>query len=146
MLVDDGQIVVLGGLIEDTVEGGISKVPLLGDIPGLGRLFRYDNRKRVKTNLLIFLRPVVLRSADQAWDVTANRYDYINQRSQDARMPTPFGMVDVKQPELDPLPPRPGTPNARRVPPAREPSLMPGAAWAWCRPTRCVPPNPTCPA
>ena len=128
VLVDDGQIVVLGGLIEDTVEGGISKVPLLGDIPGLGRLFRYDNRKRVKTNLLIFLRPVVLRSADQAWDVTANRYDYINQRSQDARMPTPFGMVDVKQPELDPLPPRPGTPHARRVPPAREPSLMPGAA------------------
>lgn len=128
VLVDDGQIVVLGGLIEDTVEGGISKVPLLGDIPGLGRLFRYDNRKRVKTNLLIFLRPVVLRSADQAWDVTANRYDYINQRSQDARMPTPFGMVDVKQPELDPLPPRPGTPNARRAPPAREPSLMPGAA------------------
>ena len=128
VLVDDGQIVVLGGLIEDSVEGGISKVPLLGDIPGLGRLFRYDNRKRVKTNLLIFLRPVVLRSADQAWDVTANRYDYINQRSQDARMPTPFGMVDVKQPELDPLPPRPGTPNARRVPPAREPSLMPGAA------------------
>ena len=128
VLVDDGQIVVLGGLIADTVEGGSSKVPLLGDIPGLGRLFRYDNRKRVKTNLLIFLRPVVLRSADQAWDVTANRYDYINQRSQDARMPTPFGMVDVKQPELDPLPPRPGTPNARRVPPAREPSLMPGAA------------------
>ena len=128
VLVDDGQIVVLGGLIEDTVEGGISKVPLLGDIPGLGRLFRYDNRKRVKTNLLIFLRPVVLRSADQAWDVTANRYDYINQRSQDARMPTPFGMVDVKQPELDPLPPRPGSPNARRVSPAREPSLMPGAA------------------
>ena len=128
VLVDDGQIVVLGGLIEDTVEGGISKVPLLGDIPGLGRLFRYDNRKRIKTNLLIFLRPVVLRSADQAWDVTANRYDYINQRSQDARMSTPFGMVDVKQPELDPLPPRPGSPNARRVPPAREPSLMPGAA------------------
>ena len=128
VLVDDGQIVVLGGLIEDTVEGGISKVPLLGDIPGLGRLFRYDNRKRIKTNLLIFLRPVVLRSADQAWDVTANRYDYINQRSQDARMPTPFGMVDVKQPELDPLPPRPGSPNARRVSPAREPGMMPGSA------------------
>ena len=128
VLVDDGQIVVLGGLIEDSVEGGISKVPLLGDIPGLGRLFRYDNRKRVKTNLLIFLRPVVLRSADQAWDVTANRYDYINQRSKDARLPSPFGVEDVKQPEMDPLPPRPGTPNARRVPPAREPSLMPGAA------------------
>ncbi len=128
VLVDDGQIVVLGGLIEDSVEGGVSKVPLLGDIPGLGRLFRYDNRKRVKTNLLIFLRPVVLRSADQAWDVTANRYDYINQRSKDARLPSPFGVGDVKQPELDPLPPRPGSSNAKRVPPAREPGLMPGSA------------------
>ncbi len=128
VLVDDGQIVVLGGLIEDRVTGGISKVPILGDIPGLGRLFRYDNRQREKTNLLVFLRPVVLRSADQAWDVTANRYDYINQRSQDARMPTPFGMVDVKQPELDPLPPRPGSPNARRVSPAREPGMIPGSA------------------
>ena len=128
VLVDDGQIVVLGGLIEDSVEGGVNKVPLLGDIPGLGRLFRYDNRKRVKTNLLIFLRPVVLRSADQAWDVTANRYDYINQRSKDARLPSPFGVEDVKQPELDPLPPRPGSSNAKRVPPAREPGLMPGSA------------------
>ena len=43
-------------------------------------------------------------------------------------MPTPFGMVDVKQPELDPLPPRPGSPNARRVSPAREPGMMPGSA------------------
>ena len=128
VLVDDGQIVVLGGLIEDRVTGGVSKVPLLGDIPGLGRLFRYDDRRREKTNLLVFLRPVVLRSADQAWDVTANRYDYINQRSKDARLPSLFGVEDVKQPELDPLPSRPGSPNARRVPPAREPSLMPGAA------------------
>ena len=128
VLVDDGQIVVLGGLIEDRVTGGISKVPILGDIPGLGRLFRYDNRQREKTNLLVFLRPVVLRSADQAWDVTANRYDYINQRSQDARMPSPFGVDDVKQPPLDPLPPRPGSPDAKRVPPAREPGLMPGSA------------------
>ena len=128
VLVDDGQIVVLGGLIEDRVTGGISKVPILGDIPGLGRLFRYDDRRREKTNLLVFLRPVVLRSADQAWDVTANRYDYINQRSKDARLPSLFGVEDVKQPELDPLPSRPGSPNARRVPPAREPGMMPGSA------------------
>ena len=128
VLVDDGQIVVLGGLIEDRVTGGVSKVPLLGDIPGLGRLFRYDDRRREKTNLLVFLRPVVLRNADQAWDVTANRYDYINQRSKDARLPSLFGVEDVKQPELDPLPSRPGSPNARRVPPAREPGMMPGSA------------------
>ena len=127
VLVDDGQIVVLGGLIEDKVDGTVNKVPLLGDIPFLGRLFRYDSRTRQKTNLLVFLRPVVLRSADAAWDVTASRYDYINQRSQDAQLPKPAGVVDVRQPPLDPLPPRPGTPG-KRVPPAREPSMMPGAA------------------
>ena len=127
VLVDDGQIVVLGGLIEDKVDGTVNKVPLLGDIPFLGRLFRYDSRKREKTNLLVFLRPVVLRTADSAWDVTASRYDYINQRSQDAQLPKPAGVADVRQPPLDPLPPRPGTPG-KRVPPAREPSMMPGAA------------------
>ena len=127
VLVDDGQIVVLGGLIEDKVNGSVDKVPLLGDIPFLGRLFRYDSRKREKTNLLVFLRPVVLRTADSAWDVTASRYDYINQRSQDAQLPKPAGVADVRQPPLDPLPPRPGTPG-KRVPPAREPSMMPGAA------------------
>ena len=127
VLVDDGQIVVLGGLIQDDVEGQVNKVPLLGDIPFLGRLFRYDSRTRKKTNLLVFLRPVVLRSADAAWDVTASRYDYINQRSQDAQLPKPAGVADVRQPPLDPLPPRPGTPG-KRVPPAREPSMMPGAA------------------
>ena len=127
VLVDDGQIVVLGGLIEDKVDGTVNKVPLLGDIPFLGRLFRYDSRTRQKTNLLVFLRPVVLRSADAAWDVTASRYDYINQRSQDAQLPKPAGVADVRQPPLDPLPPRPGTPG-KRVPPAREPSMMPGAA------------------
>lgn len=128
VLVDDGQIVVLGGLIQDEVTGGVEKVPLLGDIPLLGRLFRYDSRKRTKTNLLVFLRPVVLRSADQAWDVTANRYDYINQRSQEAQLSTPAGMANVTQPPLDPLPPRPGMPAAHRLPPAREPGMMPGAA------------------
>ena len=127
VLVDDGQIVVLGGLIEDKVDGTVNKVPLLGDIPFLGRLFRYDSRKREKTNLLVFLRPVVLRTADSAWDVTASRYDYINQRSQDAQLPKPAGVADVRQPPLDPLPPRPSTPG-KRVPPAREPSMMPGAA------------------
>lgn len=127
VLVDDGQIVVLGGLIQDTVEGNVSKVPLLGDIPLLGRLFRYDSRKRAKTNLLVFLRPVVLRDAGSTWDVTASRYDYIGTRSQEAQLSNPAGLPDVRQPALDPLPARPGNPGSR-LPPAREPSLMPGAA------------------
>ncbi|MDO5104043.1 MAG: type II secretion system secretin GspD [Lautropia sp.] len=129
VLVDDGQIVVLGGLIEDRVEGNVSKVPLLGDIPLLGRLFRYDSRKRNKTNLLVFLRPVVLRDAGASWDVTASRYDYIGTRSFEAQqaLGKPLGLGVGNQPPLDPLPSRPGTPG-QRVPPSREPSMMPGAA------------------
>src|SRR4029077_1365483 len=55
ILVDDGQIVVIGGLIQDTVIDGVQKVPLLGDIPLLGALFRYKTRSHSKTNLMIFL-------------------------------------------------------------------------------------------
>ena len=57
-----GLVVVLGGLIEEKVEGSVSMVPGLGRLPIVGNLFRYDTRKRVKTNLLVFLRPVVLRT------------------------------------------------------------------------------------
>ena len=57
VLVDDGQIIVLGGLIQDDVRDGLDKVPGLGDIPLLGSLFKYETRKHVKTNLMVFLRP-----------------------------------------------------------------------------------------
>jgi general secretion pathway protein D len=77
VLVDDGQIVVLGGLIEDQVQEGEDRIPLLGDIPGLGHLFRYKTRDHTKTNLMIFLRPVIVRNADDAAAVTNPRYDYI---------------------------------------------------------------------
>jgi general secretion pathway protein D len=75
--VDDGQIVVLGGLIEDQVQEGEDRVPLLGDIPVLGHLFRYKTRDHTKTNLMVFLRPVIVRNADDAAAVTNPRYDYI---------------------------------------------------------------------
>ncbi len=64
--VDDGQIVVLGGLIEDRYTDGLDKVPLAGDLPVLGGLFRYDTRKRTKTNLMVFLKPTVVRERDRA--------------------------------------------------------------------------------
>ena len=110
------------------MKGNVSKVPLLGDIPLLGRLFRYDSRKRTKTNLLVFLRPVVLRDAASAWDVTASRYDYIGQRGQEAQLGSLAGLADVRQPALDELPARPGTPGVRRGPPSQDPGLLPGAA------------------
>jgi general secretion pathway protein D len=77
VLVNDGQIVVIGGLIQDTVNDGVSKVPGLGDLPLIGSLFKYNTRTRNKTNLMVFLRPTVLRSAERANSLTNDRYDYI---------------------------------------------------------------------
>src|SRR5205814_5731269 len=75
VVVDDGQIIVLGGLIEDTYNDTRSKVPLLGDIPLVGGLFRSENRSRKKTNLMVFLRPVVMRTQDAANKLSLDRYD-----------------------------------------------------------------------
>lgn len=77
VLVDDGQIVVLGGLIEDQMQGVEDKVPVLGDVPLLGNLFRYNTRKMTKTNLMVFLRPQVVRDSRTATALTHPRYDYI---------------------------------------------------------------------
>lgn len=76
VLVDDGEIVVLGGLIADDLTEGVSKVPVLGDIPFLGNLFRSRNTRKVKTNLMVFLHPVILK--DGKGNLHASRkYNYI---------------------------------------------------------------------
>ena len=98
VLVDDGQIIVLGGLIEDTVNDTVEKVPGLGDIPVLGYLFRYQSRRRGKTNLMVFLRPIVVRSDAQSIAVASDRYDYIR------------GAQLAIQPESNALLPRTDTP------------------------------------
>jgi general secretion pathway protein D len=77
VLVDDGQIVVIGGLISDDTKSGADKVPLLGDIPFIGNLFKYQTKSRDKTNLMVFLRPTVLRDGKAANQLTGERYDYI---------------------------------------------------------------------
>lgn len=77
VLVDDGAIIALGGLVEDSYSGSEEKVPLLGDIPLAGNLFRYDGRKRSKTNLVVFLRPVILREQADYTSLTQSRYDYV---------------------------------------------------------------------
>ncbi len=77
VLVDDGQIVVIGGLIQDDTSNGDNKVPLLGDIPLLGNLFKYQTKSRDKTNLMVFLRPTVLRDGKAANQVTGDRYEFI---------------------------------------------------------------------
>ncbi len=77
VLADNGEIIVLGGLMQDNYQVSNSKVPLLGDIPWIGQLFRSENKTRSKTNLMVFLRPVIIGDNDTARAVTSNRYDYI---------------------------------------------------------------------
>ena len=85
VVVDDGQIMVMGGLLKDEFSGGAGKVPLLGDLPLIGALFRSDNRTRTKTNLMVFLRPVVIRTQQEATDLTLDRYDSIRALQKDSQ-------------------------------------------------------------
>lgn len=77
VLVDDGQIIVLGGLIQDDTGTTRSSVPLLGSIPWLGNLFRYETRRHGKTNLMVFLRPTVLRDGPAASALSSDRYELL---------------------------------------------------------------------
>ena len=77
VLIEDGQIIVLGGLIQDSQTDGSQKLPFLGDVPLIGALFRYDTRARSKTNLMVFLRPTIVRGAALGGAITSDRYDYI---------------------------------------------------------------------
>ncbi|MFM0042477.1 type II secretion system secretin GspD [Paraburkholderia sediminicola] len=77
VLADNGEIIVLGGLMQDNYQVSNSKVPLLGDIPWIGQLFRSEQKTRNKTNLMVFLRPVIITDRATAQAVTSNRYDYI---------------------------------------------------------------------
>jgi len=77
VVVDDGNTIVLGGLIQNTLNVTTQQIPLLGDIPFLGALFRYKSEERKRTNLMIFLRPVIIRSVDDGYRVTVDRYEYL---------------------------------------------------------------------
>ena len=77
VLIEDGQIIVLGGLIQDSQTDGSQKLPFLGDVPLIGALFRYDTRARSKTNLMVFLRPTIVRGVALGGAITSDRYDYI---------------------------------------------------------------------
>ena len=77
VLVDDGNVIVLGGLIEDSMGDNQEKVPLVGDLPVLGNLFRYDSRNRKKTNLMVFLRPRIIRDGLDYQNLTGDRYEML---------------------------------------------------------------------
>src|SRR3954466_2483358 len=75
VLVDDGSIVVLGGLVQASVSNSMEKGPLRGALPLVGGLFRFETRKQSKTNLMVFLRPFMIRDEDAARSITIDRYD-----------------------------------------------------------------------
>ena len=108
VVADDGQIMVLGGQMKEQYDGGQDKVPLLGDLPFLGGLFRSESRTRNKSVLLVFLRPVVLRDAQSAQSVTLDRYESIRAEQQNAQPEQNRLMPINSGPMLPALPPKAG--------------------------------------
>src|SRR5437867_3734232 len=111
VVVDDGSTIVLGGLIQNTLTVTTQQIPLLGDIPFLGALFRFKSEDRKRTNLMIFLRPVIIRSADDSYRVTQDRYEYLRGYTR-GEGPEREDIYDRMEP-VPPVPPR--------EPPARAP-------------------------
>ena len=117
VLVEDGSIVVLGGLLQDTYAGNKDRVPGLADIPILGALFRSESRSRSKTNLMVFLRPVVVRDAAAVESLSASRYEQMRRGQQavqpDASTAMPVNdsaVMPALQPKASPTIPAPAKP------------------------------------
>jgi general secretion pathway protein D len=139
VLVEDGNIVVLGGLIEDRTDNSRSSLPILGSIPGIGYLFSYENRGRKKTNLLVFLRPYVVRDESTSSALALDRYSYIRGAVANSTPPDNFIFRDFQGrqlPETPPVPPAmrgrteaaPATGPASSAPPAAAPAPAAAAA------------------
>jgi general secretion pathway protein D len=103
VLVNDGQIIVLGGLIDDNMQDSVEKVPVLGDIPIIGGLFRYKTRSHIKTDLMVFLRPTIIRSNEQSVSLAGDRYDYIRNAEIDGRPERTAVLPNMDAAQLPPL-------------------------------------------
>jgi len=106
VLADNGEIIVLGGLIQDKYNSSQSKVPLLGDIPWIGGLFRYETKTRDRSNLMVFLRPVILPDAHTSQTVSLNRYNEMRALTENYQSPN-HTVRDLDTPALPPAPPGP---------------------------------------
>jgi general secretion pathway protein D len=118
VVVDDGAILVLGGLIEERFETSKQQVPLLGDLPLIGGLFRSESRKRVRTNQIVFLRPIVLRDADSANKLSVDRYDQMRGEQKTLQPPSSMVLPVNQAPVLPPQsqPPKPIPPFGPNTP------------------------------
>jgi general secretion pathway protein D len=142
VIVEDGNIVVLGGLLQDEFSGNSDRVPGLADIPLLGHLFRSEARKRSKSNLMVFLRPVVVRDANATQSLSIDRYDLMRGLQQSAQ-PQPSATLQLQgAPVLPPV-----TPTAPGQSPSTAPlwrPTLPGATGNTARPA--APATPAAPA
>jgi general secretion pathway protein D len=119
VLVDDGEILVLGGLIEETVNDTIDKVPLLGDIPLLGKLFQSRATNKSKQNLMVFMRPNIMRDGIDSSLITNEKYNFL--RAEQIRgNEDSYGLLDEPPPILPPLPNAAQTPAAQTPDPAAD--------------------------
>ena len=105
VLVDDGSVVVLGGLLQDKYSGNQDKVPGLGDQPLFGNLIKSDSRSRNKTNLMVFLRPVVVRDSQTSDRLSMDRYELMRSGLQ-AAQPTPSSLAPINEAPLLPALPQ----------------------------------------
>jgi general secretion pathway protein D len=103
VLVDNGEIIVLGGLIDDRSGNGTEKVPGLGDIPVVGNLFKYQTTNREKTNLMVFLRPTLVRTTEQNMNVASDRYEYIRGQQIQGRPQSSLVLPDLGTPTVPTL-------------------------------------------
>ena len=150
VIVDDKQVAVLGGLIQDSFSDGSDKVPVVGDLPFLGAFFRYDARKRQKVNLLVFLKPTVVRGTAHGAEITSERYDYIMGQQEKSQPDRRFFWRDETVPTLPDIGLMPGTaagslpsntPRQPQPPEWRVAPLVPEA-----KPEAVPPPAPVSPA
>ena len=130
VVVEDGAIVVLGGLLTDEYSGGAEKVPFLGDVPLFGNLFKGEARSRKKSNLMVFLRPVVVRDASSTESLSQDRYDFMR-GAQQFGQPVPSLTVPINQGPI-----LPALPDSKRE------SIVPNPV----KPVQTFPVPPTPPA
>jgi general secretion pathway protein D len=107
VLVDDGQILVLGGLMQDTVNDSVERIPLIGAIPLVGQLFSYNKRSRNKTNLMVFLRPTLMRAGEAADPLSGAQYDRVLSEQKKASPRFNLVLPDMESPALPPRQPPP---------------------------------------
>jgi len=126
VIVDDGATIVLGGLIQNTLNETTQGVPFLSEIPILGALFRFKSQEKKRTNLMIFLRPIIIRAPEDAYRVTVDRYEYLRGYTR-GEGPEREGIYDRLEPvqPTTPTPPRPSAPLAPPPAPVAPPQAAP---------------------